>query len=94
MNAVGRRSGSRAGQESSTCVPHERVEKKRPQRSRTSEHGRSGGYTSAQGPVMSRFQAERPIPRAAAERLYAEIRGCNLLKWWTRNGLRCCVCAR
>ena len=43
---------------------------------------------------MSRFQAERPIPRATAERLCAEIRGHNGLKPWTRNGLWCWVCAK
>lgn len=43
---------------------------------------------------MSRCQAERPIPRPAAERLGAEIRGYNRLKWWTRNGLWCWVCTK
>ena len=43
---------------------------------------------------MSRFQAERHIPRAAAERLCAEIRGYNLLKWWTRDGLWCWICSK
>ena len=43
---------------------------------------------------MTRFQAEKPIPRAAAERLCAQIRGYNRLRWWTRNGLRCWVCTK
>jgi len=43
---------------------------------------------------MSRFQAEKPIPRASAERLCAEIRSHSLLKWWTCNGLWCWVCTK
>ena len=43
---------------------------------------------------MTRFQAERPIPKAAAERLCAEIRGYNRLKPWTRNAIWCWICAK
>jgi len=43
---------------------------------------------------MTRFQIERPIARAAAVRLCAEIRGYNRLKPWTRNAIWCCICAK
>jgi hypothetical protein len=38
-----------------------------------------------QRPVMTRFQAERPILKAAAEQLCAELRGYNRLKGWARG---------
>ena len=43
---------------------------------------------------MSTTSSEKPIPRATAERLCAEIHGVNRLKWWTPNGLWCWVCSK